>query len=428
MAVDTPLNLRNQVIYSIFVRNYSAEGTFDAVRRDLTRIRALGVDIIWLMPIHPIGEAARKGSLGSPYANRDYRSINTEFGTMADFRALVGEIHRQGMKCIIDVVYNHTSPDSLLSQEHPEWFYHRPDGGFGNRFGDWSDVIDLDYSNRGLWDYQIETLMMWAEVADGFRCDVAPLVPIDFWEEARSRVARVRPGCLWLAESVHPSFIRFARSEGLQAASDGELYRAFDMTYDYDIYDSYLNALTGRGTPADFIRALDEQESRYPGNYVKMHALENHDRPRAAGLIPDVRARRNWTAFCYFAKGAVMLYNGQESSCVDRPSLFDRDPVDWNCGEDLSPLMRRLYAIKKAPIFAHGSFSVRPAGSCAAVAEYRWQGTRLAGLFCLDGKPAAVPCELPDGHYINLIDRETVRVDQGLAVLKGEPAILEIEA
>ena len=122
MAVDTKKSLRNQVLYSIYVRNYSKEGTFAAVQADLDRIKALGTDIIWLLPIHPTGEKNRKGSLGSPYAIRDYRAVNPEFGTLDDFRHLVDAIHARGMKCIIDVVYNHTSPDSWLAENHPEWF------------------------------------------------------------------------------------------------------------------------------------------------------------------------------------------------------------------------------------------------------------------------------------------------------------------
>ena len=133
------------------------------------------------MPIHPIGVEGKKGSLGCPYANRDYRDVNPEYGTMEDFKKLVEEIHRRDMKCIIDVVYNHTSPDAVLLQEHPEFYYHDENGSTGNKIGDWSDVIDLDYDVPGLWDYQIETLMGWARVVDGFRCDVASFVPVSFW-------------------------------------------------------------------------------------------------------------------------------------------------------------------------------------------------------------------------------------------------------
>ena len=181
MAANTDPRLQNQVIYSIYVRNHTSEGTFRAVIPDLDRIRALGTDIIWLMPIHPIGVEGKKGTLGCPYANRDYRAVNPAYGTMEDFEALVREIHAHGMKCMIDVVYNHTSPDSVLYREHPEYFYRRPDGKPGNKLGDWADVIDLDYSNRGLWQYLTDTLVMWAGLVDGFRCDVASFVPVEFW-------------------------------------------------------------------------------------------------------------------------------------------------------------------------------------------------------------------------------------------------------
>ena len=162
MAKNTIKKYRNQVMYSIYVRNHSNEGTFEAVRQDLQRIKSLGVDIIWLMPIHPIGAESHKGTLGCPYAISDYRAVNPEYGSLEDFQRLVEDIHRFDMKCIIDVVYNHTSPDSWLAQNHPDWFYHKGDGSPGNRIGEWPDVVDLDYSHSELWDYQIETLKYWA--------------------------------------------------------------------------------------------------------------------------------------------------------------------------------------------------------------------------------------------------------------------------
>ena len=208
MAENTSVSLREQIIYSVYVRNHTPEGTFRALIGDLDRIRALGTDIVWLMPIHPIGEKGKKGSLGCPYANRDYGAVNPEYGTLSDFRALVDAIHERGMKCIIDVVYNHTSPDAVYVSEHPEFYYRKPNGDFGNKTADWTDVIDLDYSCAALWDAQIAHLCRWAEIVDGFRCDVASLVPVGFWQKARAAVERVHPGCLWLAESVHRSIRR----------------------------------------------------------------------------------------------------------------------------------------------------------------------------------------------------------------------------
>ena len=141
MANNTDPRLQNQVIYSVYVRNHTPEGTFRTVIPDLDRIKSLGTDIVWFLPIHPIGEAGKKGSLGCPYANRDYRTVNPAYGTMEDFQALVDAIHARGMKCMIDVVYNHTSPDSTLVAEHPEFFYQKPDGKRGNKVGDWTDVV-----------------------------------------------------------------------------------------------------------------------------------------------------------------------------------------------------------------------------------------------------------------------------------------------
>ena len=232
------MNLRNMTLYSIFVRNDG--GTFAAVGRDLPRLKALGVDAIWLMPIHPIGSEKRKGTLGSPYAISDYRAINPEFGTMDDFTHLCDSAHALGLKVLIDVVYHHTSPDSVLVKAHPEYFYRKPDGSFGNHVGDWTDIIDLDFNVKPLWDELIDTLCFWAQYVDGFRCDVAALVPLDFWLEARRRVEAVRPGCIWLAESVEHGFIRYNRDQGLDALSDSELYRAFDICYDYDVYEEYM--------------------------------------------------------------------------------------------------------------------------------------------------------------------------------------------
>ena len=228
MAKETNAALQKQVIYSVYVRNHTPEGTFAAVAGDLDRIRALGTDIIWFMPIHPIGVLGKKGTLGCPYANRDYRSVNPEYGTLDDFKALVGEIHARGMKCMIDVVYNHTSPDSVLYNEHPEFFYHNAAGKPGNKMGDWADVIDLDYNNRALWQYLTDTLVMWAKIVDGFRCDVASFVPVEFWRQTRDEVETIRPGCIWLAESVHGAHVLAMRRMGAYCATDTEVQSVFD--------------------------------------------------------------------------------------------------------------------------------------------------------------------------------------------------------
>lgn len=423
MAIETTKAFRNQVLYSVFVRNYSEEGTFEALRRDLGRIRNLGVDVIWLMPIHPIGEKARKGTVGSPYAISDYRAIDPSLGTVEDLKALVADIHALGMKCIIDVVYNHTSPDSWLAQNHPEWFYHKPDGSFGNRVGDWTDIIDLDYDNRALWQYQIDTLKMWAGIVDGFRCDVAPLVPLAFWLEARRQVETVRPGCIWLAESVEPHFVIYNRRQGIAAHSDSELYQAFDICYDYDIFDVYREYLTGKRTLAEYAEAVNRQEGMYPDNYVKLRYLENHDRPRAAQTIADPQNLRCWTAFMYFQKGMAMLFNGQELGAAHLPRLFEKDPVQWEQEGELAELMRKCYAIKKDEIMTDSVYTVRALPRDVLLATHEKGEDKLVGIFSVAGNSSLVQVDLPDGTYENLLGG-TAEVHDGRVATCGEPIIL----
>ena len=428
MAKNTDKSYRNQIIYSVYVRNYSPEGTFEGVRRDLDRIKELGTDIIWLMPIHPVGEKARKGTLGSPYAIKDYRAVNPEFGTLEDFRRLVDDIHAKGMKCIIDVVYNHTSPDSWLAQHHPEWFYHKPDGSFGNRVGDWTDIIDLDYAQPGLWDYQIETLKYWASMVDGFRCDVASLVPLAFWREARAQVETVRPGCLWLAETVDPGFIAAIRAMGFDCLSDCQVYDAFDICYDYDIYHVFRDYLDGTVPLERYAQAVSQQEVIYPRSYSKLRFLENHDQPRAAFLLPDEKALLNWTAFSFFQKGTAFIYGGQEAGCAHLPSLFDRDTVDWS-GPDRTALFQRLCALKKHPLLAESSYQVHALPGDILCAVHSRESRRLVGLFSVRGASALarVGADVADGVYENLLDDGPVEVKDGYVSCHGAPIVIEVK-
>lgn len=413
------------VMYQVFVRNFSQDGSFHSVKEKLSEIRALGTDIIWFMPIHPIGTAKRKGTLGSPYAISDYRDVNPEFGTIEDFRELVDVIHDEGMKCIIDVVYNHTSPDSLLAKEHPEWFYHKEDGSFGNRVGDWSDIIDLDYSNRDLWRYQIDTLKMWAKIVDGFRCDVAPLVPLAFWQQAREEVETVRPGAIWLSESIEPEFITYMRGRGLTALSDSEIYQAFDMCYDYDVYGVWRDCLSGKGSLARYAESINRQEYIYPDNFVKLRFLENHDQPRAAYLIPDEKARRNWTAFTYFQKGLTLLYAGQEFGISHLPSLFDKDTVLFDKAiHDDREYLKKLADIKESEIFTDSVYHVRAVKESFLTATHQNEGHTALGVFSVKGESAWVPVEFEDGIYTDLISGKDVEVFRGGIQSFGEPIII----
>lgn len=427
MAANTNIKLRNQTIYSIYVRNHTEEGTFKAVVSDLDRIKSLGTDIIWLMPIHPIGVKEKKGSLGCPYAIRDYRAVNPAYGTKEDFVNLVDEIHNRGMKCIIDVVYNHTSPDSVLVKEHPEFFYRKENGDFGNMAGDWGDVIDLDYSNKDLWRYQIDTLKMWAEIVDGFRCDVASKIPVEFWIQARKEVEEVRSECIWLAETVHPGFVKYLRELNLVGHSDSEMYEAFDIAYDYDVRDEINEYYEGKCKLSSLTKMLVLQESIYPKNYVKLRCLENHDTPRISSFIKDEKSLRNFTAFNYFQKGTPLIHAGQEMADRNCPSLFEYDKVNWNTGINLSGLMSRLYEIKKNAIFADGAYNLKAFDELdTLVASYEKNNSKLTGIFSFKNKEGMVCCELEDGEYNDLISGKNVAVKDGKIDIMVAPVIIEV--
>ena len=426
MADNTDRRLQRQIIYSVYVRAHTEEGTFRSLVPDLDRIRALGADWIWFMPIHPIGVKGKKGSLGCPYANRDYRATNPAYGSMEDFRALCDAIHDRGMKVMIDVVYNHSSPDAVLLKEHPEFYWRDAEGNTGNKIGDWADVIDLDYRNHGLWEYQIESLKMWARLVDGFRCDVAPFVPLEFWKAARKAVAEVNPDCVWLAESVHLSFGNYVRREGFCCARDTELFDAFDIEYQYDVWESFERFLSGEGLLHEWTEQLNMQEALYRANYNKLRYLENHDQPRIASRVEGDLARDNYTAMLFFLKGTTLLYAGQEFSCTHQPSLFEREVFD-RTGRDVSEYLKHLAEIKKECFGDEDAFTAYADDEHAiAVMERLSCCRRSIGVFSLKGERADVKVSVPDGEYEEKIRGGCVLVKNGQLFCTGEPIIFTL--
>ena len=420
MAQNTDKTLQHKLIYSVFVRNHTPEGTFRALEDDLDRLRALGTDIVWLMPIHPIGKEGRKGTLGSPYAISDYRAVNPEYGTEEDLRHLVDTIHQRGMQCIIDVVYNHTSPDSVLAQTHPEWFFHDEQGRPGRHVADWWDIVDLDYSHKALWRYQIDTLKKWAEIVDGFRCDVASSVPLDFWVQARQEVETVRPGCIWLAESVHGAHVLGMRKMNAYCATDTELYKAFDMTYDYDLWPWFESCMTGKNTLQQYIDMLNYQEQTYPSGFIKMRCGENHDTPRLAHWVPEEDRLRHWLAFLYFCRGSMLLYGGTEFAPRKQVGLFDADDNFGDRRCDMSDFLRRCKAMKQT-LPLTGAVWYEVSGG-AVIGRYKSpEGERL-GVFGLADSGAEVPVDMPDGVYEDQLGGK-VNVTGGHVRLDGGPVV-----
>lgn len=429
MAKDTSIALRSSFIYQIFVRDYSASGDFKGVTKDLDRIKGLGADIIHLLPIHPIGKANRKGSIGSPYAIQDYTKIDPAYGDEKDLSELLAKAHALGMRVLMDVVYNHTSPDSELFRQHPEWFYMK-DGKPGNKVGDWWDVIDLDYVKGGeaLEEYLIGNLINWARFGfDGFRCDVASLVPVDFWLKARERVSEAKGGCIWLAESVHGEFVVFNRRHGFKAASDSELFQAFDICYDYDIHGRFHDCALGKGSLRQYIQALRAQEYIYPENYVKARFSGNHDQERPAAMFNNRKVLEAWTAFSFFNKGTALVYMGEETLTAHRPSLFEKEDIDWTkLDRSFSDLIAKLASVKKLDYFSESAyFDVDEQEEGAIVAFYELGDRKLYGIFKVGKQDYRPKIGIPDGSYRPLAGCD-VRVTDGKASLGEGFAIFEV--
>ena len=436
MAYNTDISLRNSLIYQVFNRQHNKTGTFKELESDLDRIKDLGVDFIYLLPIHEIGQLRKKGELGCPYSIKDYYSINPEYGNLDDFKSLISAVHNKGMKIMIDVVLNHTSHDSVMLKKYNEFYYRNENGELANRIGDWWDITDLDYSNRALYTVQIDILKYWAEMGlDGYRCDVASFLPKDFWIEARKEISNINSNFIWIAESVHINSVKHLRDAGLGALSDSEIFEAFDVTYDYDIHHHYLGYFKGENNLQTYLDSIMLQESIYPANYIKLRSLENHDQPRIASIVRDYDRLLNYTAFNSFLKGVTMIYAGQEARADHHPDLFNTDKVDWthlNEFKEISEIISRISAIKKNDdIFINGAFKINKMSIDGLVhIEYENSDKVIHGFFNLGGvegyQKLGVP-ELDEELFTDILTGNKVQIFQGNMPVYKNPVILEIK-
>jgi glycosidase len=423
--------LRQQTIYQVFVRNHTQAGTFQALIKDLPRIQSLGVSILYLLPIHPIGVLARKGKVGSPYSIRDYYAIDEALGTEQDFKNLITEAHRIGLKVMMDIVFNHTARDARWVKEHPEYYYYK-DGKLANRIGDWSDIADLDLTRQDVRKALIDVLIYWTQFGlDGYRCDVAPLLPLEFWQTAKQKIATLNPSTLWLSESVHPHFIQYLRGEGYAAHSDAEMFQVFDMLYDYDVHEFLMHYLTGKGELSTYLRMVQAQSYIYPEDYVKAHFLENHDVSRIHQTVANITTLKNLTAWSFFQPGIGFIYAGQETLATKLPDLFEKDPINLQIkDQSFYTFMARLIAIKKMTYFGDARkfiINEHPLQSNLIEATLSYPKGQLVGYFNLTKDTRPVYTSLKDGTYLDLISQHSIEVKKGIIHLK-DPYILVVPA
>ena len=307
----------NANIYEVNIRQYTPEGTFAAFEKSLPRLKKMGVDILWLMPINPIGIKNRKGTLGSYYSVKDYLGVNPEFGTLDDLKKLVKHAHDLGMHVIIDWVANHTSWDNNLIKNHPEWYTHDSTGKIIAPVPDWTDVADLDYSQKGLWKYMTDALIYWVKEADidGYRCDVAGMIPVEFWNSAVPGIKKVK-NVFMLAEWETPEMHTIA----------------FDMTYSWDLFHLMNDIAKGTKTAGDIDSMLVKEKRDYPADAYRMRFTTNHDENSWNGTEFERmgEAAKTFAVLCYTLPGMPLIYSGQESAFNRRLKFFDKDTIDWN--------------------------------------------------------------------------------------------------
>jgi len=350
---------RQAVVYELNVRQYTADGTLKAIIPELPKIRALGTDILWVMPIQPIGVKERKGTLGSYYSIRDYTAVNSEFGNLDDFKALVKAAHDLGMKVILDWVANHSALDHPWVDSHPEWYQKDKNGritgylyvGDDGKEESWSDVAGLDYHSTALRAAMIDAMRFWVTQADidGFRCDVAMRVPEDFWFDARTQLNRVKP-LFWLAEADEPRL----------------MVRAFDMGYDWELGNAFVAVARGKRSAASLGELVTHPPKVYPDDAYRMRFVSNHDFNSWHGSDvelygPFVDAL---TVLTFTLPGMPLIYSGQEAVNTRRYEFFERDPIRFK-DRSRAALYTRLSALKHA----HPALAAGEAGGALTVID-----------------------------------------------------------
>jgi glycosidase len=337
-ARSVPAWVRDGVIYEVYPRAFSAQGGFKGVTAQLDELQDLGVTILWLMPINPIGKEKSKGTLGSPYAVLDYEAINPDYGTRADLLALVKAAHARDMKVVIDVVLNHTAWDSVL-MKHPEYYKKDAAGKVIPPEPDWSDVAGLDYKSPELREYMSGVLARWVKDfdLDGFRCDVAGGVPTDFWEKARREIEAVKPDIVMIAEASQPDL----------------LVKAFDLDYAWPFHSMLTRVLQGDAAATALPQVIAEERRAFPRHALHMRFSDDHDERRAIVRFGE-RGALAASALVFTLDGVPLLYNGMEvgdTAESGAPALFEKIPVFWAFAErrpEFRAFYKGLTALRRA--------------------------------------------------------------------------------
>ena len=398
---------KNANIYEVNIRQYTDEGTIVEFQKHLPRLKEMGVDILWLMPVFPVGELNRKGSLGSYYAVKDYKNINPEFGNIEDLKNLVKEAHKLGMHVILDWVANHSAWDNPWATEHPEWYQHDDSGKFVSPF-DWSDVIAFDYSNPVMRDSMVDALKFWLTEADvdGYRCDVAGMVPTDFWDNARDQMETIKPVFMLAEDEDNPDLLR----------------KAFDMNYSWKLHHIMNDIAKGEKNANDIWDYITWNDSVYPSNAYRMYFTSNHDENSWNGTVQERMgdAGEAMAILSYTIPGMGLVYSGQEAGLDKRLRFFEKDTINWDnmVYENLYTKLNNLKKHNKALWNGEngGSMTRLNDGSNQYVFAFirEKEGDKVITIINLSNKPQEIVIDLDieSGKYKNVFSGEELVISK----------------
>lgn len=386
-AEDTKETLRpmpnwadTAIIYEVNVRQYTKEGTFDAFSQHLTRLKNMGITTLWFMPIYPISEKERKGSLGSYYAIADYKAINPEFGNMEDFKELVDKAHELGFTVMLDWVANHTGWDHVWIEEHPEYYKKDTKGNITFPVGtDWYDVAQLDYQNDDMRVAMIDAMRFWVEEADidGFRCDYAGGVPLSFWETARKELSDIKNLYMLAEDNTHLDYLKYS----------------FDSNYNWPLYEALCQLSNGERSAKSLQFSLEDLEY-YPEGSFPLNFMDNHDKNSWEGSMMERFEKDSipaMTTFLFTAEGAPLIYSGHEAALDHSLQFFEKDEIKWG-KLPYEKLITRLSVIKKGnPALYNGSAGakmeiIQADNSNILIFERVKDGKKVTAIFNMSGE------------------------------------------
>jgi cyclomaltodextrinase / maltogenic alpha-amylase / neopullulanase len=397
---------KDAVIYEVNMRQHTAEGTFDAFTKDIPRLKSMGIDILWIMPIQEIGVKNRKGVKGSYYSIQDYRKVNHEFGTLADFKEMVKVAHEHEMYVILDWVANHTSWDHIWVDPHPDFYTKDSLGNFIPPVADWSDVIDLNYDNKEMRNAMVEDMKFWITEADidGFRCDVAEMVPTDFWDSTRVELDKIKP-VFMLAEAEKPEHHK----------------AAFDMSYGWWLLHGMNQIAKGEKPVTELDTILNWEAKNFPAGSVKMRFTTNHDENSWNGTEFERYGDGHlcFSVLCYTLPGMPLLYSGQEAAFDKRLKFFDKDTVVW--GEYIyQEFYTKMNKLKKDnPVLWNGEyggdFKIIHSSKKSPVFAFtrKKDNNEIVAVFNFSGKNTSAEIKLKDknAEYSNYFDNKVYKAE-----------------